>query len=258
MTGVARSSWSTSSEPAKLERLLKEDLIAAGVLVEPVTPDLVIATHPHDDHIGGMAAFLKAHKGKVRELWDPGYWHTSGAFHSMMQEVEDQGIDYLQPSSGTSKWIGQVRLTALAPGISLRNRFDSYGIEINDSSIALKLEFPAARVIQRDDKRLPIDLPTRQTLILGADAQTSASSIPSAGRLPATRPGEDGRLRGFEERPRQRTARRPGSEGSSSRLQTRDQPGADGADVASAKRCFLRARTRQIQLPPLGCAGGHA
>lgn len=160
---------------AKLERLLK-DLIAAGVLVEPVTPDLVIATHPHDDHIGGMAAFLKAHKGKVRELWDPGYWHTSGAFHSMMQEVEDQGIDYLQPSSGTSKWIGQVRLTALAPGISLRNRFDSYGIEINDSSIALKLEFPAARVIQRDDKRLPIDLPTRQTLILGADAQTTSWS----------------------------------------------------------------------------------
>ena len=94
----------------------------------------------------------------------------------MMQEVEDQGIDYLQPSSGTSKWIGQVRLTALALGISLRNRFDSYGIEINDSSIALKLEFPAARVIQRDDKRLPIDLPTRQTLILGADAQTTSWS----------------------------------------------------------------------------------
>ena len=161
--------------PAKLERLLN-DLIAAEVLVAPVTPDLVVATHPHDDHIGGMASFLKAHEGKVRELWDPGYWHTSGAFHSMMQEVEDQAIDYLQPSSGTSKWIGQVRITALAPGISLRNRFDSYGIEINDSSIALKLEFPAARVIQRDDRRLPVDLPTRQTLILGADAQTTSWS----------------------------------------------------------------------------------
>jgi hypothetical protein len=159
----------------KLKSLL-DDLVGAGALVAPVAADLVVATHPHDDHIGGMAAFLEAHKGQVRELWDPGYWHTSGAFHSMMQEVEDQGIDYLQPSSGTSKWTGQVRITALAPGISLRNRFDSYGIEINDASIALKLEFPAARVIQRDEDRMPVDLPSRQTLILGADAQTTSWS----------------------------------------------------------------------------------
>jgi len=160
----------------KLNRLVA-DLAAAGVVADPATFDLVVATHPHEDHIGGMATFLKTHRAQVKELWDPGYWHTSGSFHSMMQAVEDQGIDYLQPSSGTSKWIGKVRITALAPGVSLRNRFDSYGIEINDSSIVLKVEFPAARVIERDEEeRLPVELPTRTTLILGADAQTTSWS----------------------------------------------------------------------------------
>jgi hypothetical protein len=155
---------------------LLTDLKADGMLTDAFPIDLLVATHPHDDHIGGMAQFMRAHQGQVREVWDPGYWHTSGAFHGLMQEVEDQNPDYLQPSSGTSKWIGQMRITALAPGVSLRNRFDSYGIEINDASIALKLEFPAARVIERDAERIPVKLPTTQTLILGADAQTTSWS----------------------------------------------------------------------------------
>jgi hypothetical protein len=159
---------------SKLEGLL-DQLAGARLIQAPAVIDLIVATHPHDDHIGGMAQFLHSHAGSVKEIWDPGYWHTSGAFHSLMQEIEDQtDLNYLQPSSGTSKWLGQVRLTALSPGVSLRNRFDSYGIEINDSSIALKVEFPAARVIERDADRTPIELPTRQALILGADAQTTS------------------------------------------------------------------------------------
>lgn len=161
---------------AKLARLL-DDLKTAGVLADGFRIDLLVATHPHDDHIGGMAQFLRSHAGQVTEVWDPGYWHPSGAFHDLMQAIEDEAPDYLQPSSGMSKWIGQVRITVLAPGISLRNRFDSYGIEINDSSIALKLEFPAARVIERDAGRAPLKkLPSMQTLILGADSQTTSWS----------------------------------------------------------------------------------
>jgi hypothetical protein len=65
-----------------------------------------------------------------------------------------------------------VKLTVLAPGIVLRNQFDSYGIDINNASIALKVEFPAARTYERAKDRSYMRLPTYQTLILGADAQT--------------------------------------------------------------------------------------
>ena len=63
-------------------------------------------------------------------------------------------------------------LTVLSPSIRLRNLFDSYGVQINDASISVRIEFPATRVEQRDDRRNLVDKPRKTSLILGADAQT--------------------------------------------------------------------------------------
>jgi beta-lactamase superfamily II metal-dependent hydrolase len=153
---------------------LIEALANAGLLqrVEPLL-ELVVATHPHDDHIAGMAALLRRFGGKnIGELWEPGYYHPSSAYLEMMRELEDLDIHHLQPASGTTRYLGTVKLTVLAPGISLRNRFDSYGIDINNASIAIKVDFPAARTIERAKDRTYVRLPTMQTLVLGADAQT--------------------------------------------------------------------------------------
>ena len=79
---------------------------------------------------------------------------------------------YAQPTSGCRKWIGDVVLTVMSPAIQLKNRFDTYGTDINDSSISLRVEYPAARVIERDEGRGLIDDPTTMSLMLGADTQT--------------------------------------------------------------------------------------
>jgi len=134
-----------------------------------------VATHPHDDHISGLPALLRRFgREHLRELWEPGYYHPSASYLGMMRELEDLdgSVMHLQPASGTTRYLGQVKLTVLAPGIVLRNQFDSYGVDINDASIALKLEFPAARTLERGKDRTYMRLPTYQTLILGADAQT--------------------------------------------------------------------------------------
>jgi competence protein ComEC len=158
---------------------LIEALADAGLIkeVEPLIA-LVVATHPHDDHIAGMPALLRRFGQKhVREFWDPGYYHPSGSYLGMMRELEDlDEVLHLQPASGTVRYLGQVKFTVLAPGIVLRNQFDSYGVDINNASIALKVEFPAARTLQRDKERRVLDLPSTQTLILGADAQTRSWS----------------------------------------------------------------------------------
>jgi hypothetical protein len=157
---------------AKLDSLL-DDLMAHQLLRPAISPDrmfpLVCATHPHHDHIAGMATFLDTWREHIGEFWEPGYRHSSASFFEMMNSVEVGQISHAQPTSGFTKYLGLVRLTVLTPAIGLRNRFDTYGVDINDASIALKIDFPASRVEQQAGTRKLHDRRLRK-LILGADA----------------------------------------------------------------------------------------
>jgi hypothetical protein len=89
-----------------------------------------------------------------------------------MGAIARQGqIVYAQPTAGFRRWIGSAAITVLSPSVQLRNRFDTYGTELNDSSISLRVEAPAIRVI-RDDAGQRMVRPKSSRLVLGADAQT--------------------------------------------------------------------------------------
>lgn len=165
---------------------LVEALVAAGLL--PATPEpasdedypepdgsipLVIGTHPHRDHISGMAELLFKFRHRIDEYWDPGYYHPITSYFNTMAELErNPHLLYSQPASGYRKWIGDVVLTVMSPSIQLKNRFDTYGVNINDASISIRVEFPASRVVERNEARELIEDPTTMSLMLGADAQT--------------------------------------------------------------------------------------
>ena len=155
-----------------LIRATADELVGAGFSFTEGTIPLVIASHPHLDHIGGLAEVLDEFGDAVSEFWDPGYYHTVGVYHSMMTAVEQRpAMLYAQPTSGLRRWIGNVAIAVLSPSIQLRNRFDTYGVEVNDSSISIKVEYPAARAQERDKGRNLVRRRS-QSLILGADAQT--------------------------------------------------------------------------------------
>jgi competence protein ComEC len=175
------------SEPDGTRRALVVDVATVGKLPSlldalaetPLLPQrddlfpVVVGTHPHQDHIGGMSEFLDRFGSLIREYWEPGYYHPSVGYIETMRALEQRPrIQHSQPTSGFTRFIGQVRVVVLSPAISLRNRFDSYGVNINNASIALKLEFPAARVEQRDGERRYLRINRTQALLLGADAQT--------------------------------------------------------------------------------------
>ena len=61
---------------SKLQKLI-DDLDAAGIL-GPGGPqvEIVVATHPHADHIRGIPAILDAYAAGKPEVWEPGYRHV--------------------------------------------------------------------------------------------------------------------------------------------------------------------------------------
>lgn len=168
-------------DDVKLDRLI-ETLQAAGLLGKEGTPfELVVATHPHADHIAGMGSFLKARAGQIRSFMEPGYFMATASYFRMMEALEGKAtegaaIDHIQPSSGTVRFVDQVKVTVLAPAVALKGRYDSYGVDPNNSSIALKVDFPARRYYIPGKDGSYEALPGGATLLLGADAQTDSWS----------------------------------------------------------------------------------
>ncbi len=54
------------------------------------TLDYVIATHPHADHIGGMAEVIQAFD--VKNVYMPKKSHTSGTFEKLLDTIEAKGL----------------------------------------------------------------------------------------------------------------------------------------------------------------------
>jgi hypothetical protein len=165
----------TRKLPALVDHLrASEDPVMLRRTPGPGTFPIVVGSHPHDDHLRGMPEFLERYGQEVGEYWDPGYYFTGSAYVETMTALEDASgwIQYAQPTSGLTRFVGLVKVIVLSPSIGLRNRFDSYGITPNNASISLKIEFPSSRVEQRDKERRYLRIRRPQALILGADAQT--------------------------------------------------------------------------------------
>jgi hypothetical protein len=151
---------------------------------------LVVATHPHFDHIGGMSELFDLynalHAGStpyassacIDQFWEPGYFFPGPSFHRLMAHLETSPwIRRFQPTSGTSTFLDSVRVTVMGPGVGLRTRFDTYGVEVNNSSLTLMFEYPAHRIYTEPDPESDDRLNRRSVrkrsrrLLLGGDAQ---------------------------------------------------------------------------------------
>ena len=115
---------------------------------------LMVATHPHYDHIAGLKRVLKAFTTpkEVEQFWDCGFRHNSNTWNQLIDYVRSQWeLLFVRPTSGFSVRLAGVDITVLAPSIYLRNRYDTYGVNINNSSIVLKLTYGKHSVILAGD-----------------------------------------------------------------------------------------------------------
>jgi len=97
------------------------------------TIDFVIATHPHDDHIGGMADVLNSFR--IGKMYMPKQVHTITAFDNMLDAIESNEIELYTAKSGVNI------LTTEAIEIDLLAPFaDSYS-NINNSSAVVRIKY---------------------------------------------------------------------------------------------------------------------
>jgi beta-lactamase superfamily II metal-dependent hydrolase len=138
----------------------------------------ICATHPHLDHVGGIKKLLEHPLTKPREFWDSGFRHKTKTYLKILETLHREKIPMRRISSGMESYYGTLRITALGPSVALRNRYATYGIDMNNASIVLRLEnckddvviVESERYRDQDDPEILRDAGD-SVVILGADAE---------------------------------------------------------------------------------------
>lgn len=95
--------------------------------------EIVIATHPHEDHIGGMVKVFE--KYDIKSFYMPKVTHTTKTFENMLKAVSEEGLKVKVIKEGTSFDLGQgAKIDVYSP------IYESYE-EFNDYSPIMKLTF---------------------------------------------------------------------------------------------------------------------
>ena len=106
--------------------------------------DLLIATHPHSDHIGGMQDVLK--NFNVRRVIDSGMPHTTTTYQNFLETIDRKNIPYSTVRQGD--------LVSPVPGLTLLVLSAPDGSEdqdLNDGSIVLRATYGRVNILFEGD-----------------------------------------------------------------------------------------------------------
>ena len=96
--------------------------------------DLLVATHPHSDHIGGMQKVLD--NFTVGQVLDSGMPHTSAIYERLLEKIDKKNIPYkLAVQGDTIDLDPALRIVVLSPP-ALR-----FGDDLNTNSIMLRISY---------------------------------------------------------------------------------------------------------------------
>jgi competence protein ComEC len=115
--------------------------------------DLVVATHPHADHIGSMLSVVQ--KYDVGLYMDNGLPHTTQTYTDLMSAIEERQIRYQTAVAGTTISMGgEATLTVLFPAESALRGTRS---DLNSNSVVLLLQHGTVDVLLTGDSEQPTE-----------------------------------------------------------------------------------------------------
>lgn len=109
---------------------------------------LVVATHPHDDHIAGFVGL--APRLPIAEVWEAGDHHSNPTWNRIAEEMEAASVPVVTPSVGTRLGLAGMVLEVLGP----KRRYDS----ANDQSIVVLVRSPSVSLLMTGDVEVAAQL----------------------------------------------------------------------------------------------------
>ena len=94
--------------------------------------DLVIATHPHEDHIGGLVEVLNAFP--VDRVITNGVKHTTLTYEHFLDAIISSKAEYVEVKRGDTISLGDLNFSVLSP-------VDNTDEDLNDGSLVLRLVY---------------------------------------------------------------------------------------------------------------------
>ena len=106
--------------------------------------DLLLASHPHADHIGGMRAIIE--RVPVHYYMDNGVPHTTSTYRNLLFALQRSSVTYLDATERSIE-LGSVTLRVLQPFAAAEDH--------NNRSIGVLLEYGEFRALLTGDSEIP-------------------------------------------------------------------------------------------------------
>jgi competence protein ComEC len=132
--------------------------------------DLVLLTHRHADHLGGLAAVIR--RQGARLFMDAPFPHPSPAYDALLRVLEDKGIAVRNATAGRAIDLGGgARLVLLGPPAPAITGTRS---DVNANSVVARLEHGQVRMLLTGDAEVASE---RWLLHAGVDVRASVLKV---------------------------------------------------------------------------------